>query len=80
MAYDFGLPVEPSCREVAPGSGIFERKYAHRTVRLDCTKWTATFERNVQVGDLSGEGETIPMGGYGGLGVQLPRTDASENE
>ena len=77
MAYDFGLAVEPACREVSPGSGIFERKYAHRTVRLDCTKWTATFETNTheKSGSSNGKNTDIPVGGYGGLGVRLPQGD-----
>ena len=79
MAYDFGAPLEPSCREVSPGSGVFERKYAHRTVRLDCTDWTASFELNANTspGTPSDGGDSIPAGGYGGLGVRLPRDDAS---
>jgi|EP01043_Picozoa_sp_COSAG02_P045254 hypothetical protein len=79
MAYDFGAPLEPSCREVSPGSGVFERKYTHRTVRLDCTNWTASFQVHTDAkADVSSDSSgSIPAGGYAGLGVRLPRGDRS---
>lgn len=54
------------CRETAPDSKIFERKFAKVTVRLDCNSWEASFvqEDNApEVGD---------NGGYGGRGMSLP--------
>jgi len=61
MALDFGgdqKPVEKACREVKPG--VFERKFAKITVRLDCNSFESSF---VAADNAPAEG-----GGYGGLG------------
>ena len=57
MAVDFGKPLEAGCRETSPG--VYERRYEHRTVMLDCGAWSASFE-------------PVPAGGYGGFGTRLP--------
>ena len=70
MVLDFGnggKPVDSVCREVS--EGVFERKYAKYTVRLDCNEWSADFEpaSNIEESRLLGRG-----GGYGGRGSALP--------
>lgn len=40
---DYGRPLEPHCRETAPGSsGIFVREWSKVHVELDCNTWVAT--------------------------------------
>ena len=36
-----GKPVDSVCKEVS--EGVFERKYAKYTVKLDCNDWSADF-------------------------------------
>ena len=61
---DGGRPVDKLCAEVA--EGVFERKFAKITVRLDCNKWEAGFVPSENAADV-GRG-----GGYGGRGTSLP--------
>lgn len=62
-----GKPVDSVCKEVS--DGVFERKYAKYTVKLDCNDWSADFveQSNVGASELVGAG-----GGYGGRGSVLP--------
>ena len=36
---DFGDPAG-LCTETAPGSGVFQREFAHATVQMNCSSWT----------------------------------------
>ena len=51
-------------------------------MRLDCTKWTATFEPNTheKSGSLNVKKTGIPAGGYGGLGIRLPQGDVTAED
>ena len=40
---DFGAPVDANCRETAPGSGVFERRFANAVVSLNCSSFMASF-------------------------------------
>jgi hypothetical protein len=40
MKRDFGTP-SAQCTQTSPG--VFERRFEHATVRLDCNTWDATF-------------------------------------
>lgn len=79
MSLDFGnggKPVDSVCKEVS--EGVFERKYAKYTVRLDCNKWSADFApaQNVEKGfKVLGQG-----GGYGGRGAVLPTASGAAIE
>ena len=69
MTLDFGKdgkPVDSVCKEVS--DGVFERKYAKYTVRLDCNDWSADFVPATNAEESKvGQG-----GGYGGRGTALP--------
>ena len=70
MELDFGAdqkPVDAACRETSAGSGVFERRYATRTVRLDCNTFKASFPAAE-----NGLPRTASGGGYGGRGTVLP--------
>ena len=89
MATDFGPPLEASCREVGD-SGVFERQYTTHTVRLDCSKWRASFEPSpsaskplgppsVAAAAASGGHDGGGGGGYRGLGKRLPQSSSQYN-
>jgi hypothetical protein len=40
---DWGQPVDGSCAETGPGSGVFTRRWQGGTVALDCNTWTPSF-------------------------------------
>ncbi len=47
MAYqDYGEPVDATCYETAPNSGVFTRKWTKATVTMDCNTWTPTIAMN----------------------------------
>ncbi len=39
---DYGTPIDKTCRETAPGSGIFVRNYTKVSVQMDCNTFTGT--------------------------------------
>ena len=45
LDWDFGVP-QGSCRETAPGSGVFERQWSKSKVSMDCKDFTAKLEMN----------------------------------
>ena len=64
MQLDFGgdqKPIDRVCKEVA--DGVFERKFAKLTVRLDCNTFNASF--------IPAENAPVVKGGYGGLGLKV---------
>eukprot|EP01043_Picozoa_sp_COSAG02_P045092 COSAG02_NODE_4091_length_5797_cov_127.687434_1_plen_80_part_00 len=69
MGIDFGgdqKPIDKTCNEVS--DGVFERRFQKITVQLDCNTFTASFNL---------ANNTAPpshIGGYGGLGLTVPRT------
>ena len=72
MNLDFGnggRPVDTLCAEVS--AGVFERKFAKITVRLDCNTWEAGFAPSENLNVAEGQ-EGGREGGYGGRGMSLP--------
>lgn len=43
MDLDYGVPVDATCSETAPGSGVFVRRWSKASVALDCN----TYEGNI---------------------------------
>ncbi len=39
MDWDFGVPVDAQCTEVAPNSGVFSRRWSKAMVSMDCNTW-----------------------------------------
>lgn len=39
---DYGAPVDATCAETAPNSGIFTREWSKASVEMDCNTWSAT--------------------------------------
>ena len=39
---DYGTPVDPTCSETAPNSGIFTREWSKASVKMDCNSFEAT--------------------------------------
>ena len=40
LGYDYGEPVDPTCSETRPGSGVFTRTWTKSVVTMDCNTWT----------------------------------------
>ena len=39
---DYGTPIDATCAETAPNSGIFTREWSKAIVKMDCNTWSAT--------------------------------------